>query len=207
MLTCATDRAVECRKQEDDTWRKFWRMTGRVRRSQLTVTQKHLPALPAAADDSAIAPVCQCMQSSARTCSAVRIFQHAFRAQAGHATCAVHARIARVCAAVRVGDELLSGEIISLEIAASQLQGGDHELPGHAHRQRLLGCIQHIHVHIGDGRADRHGRPSLVQPHIVVCSSTSMIRHMGKGPLQVRSWRRLTTVEDADYSRWCLQNG
>lgn len=83
-------------------------------------------------------------------------------------TCAIHPII--VALSEGAVDELLCRQVWAFDVPPGKLQGADHELPWHAHGQGTQQVVQHIHLHVGDGVANRHRGPALVHADIIACT-------------------------------------
>ncbi|MCY1283821.1 hypothetical protein D9M70_327080 [compost metagenome] len=70
---------------------------------------------------------------------------------------AVHALARR---AERIGDETLGGQPGAAEVAARQVDPGDVQLAGHAHRHRLQFAVEDQQPGVGDRPADGHRMPA-----------------------------------------------
>ena len=80
-------------------------------------------------------------------------------------TCAIH--LAVVTLSKGAVDELLGSEVRTLDVAARQLQGTDHELAWDSDRQRPKLAVQDKHLHIGNGVANGNCCSPFVLANII----------------------------------------
>ena len=89
----------------------------------------------------------------------------------GSITCSVQAAVGRLGPCIRVGDELLGGQVGALEVAARQLDAADHQLARHAQRHQLQPGVQHVAAEVGDRLPDRHACAALeLRCHVIACA-------------------------------------
>ncbi len=83
--------------------------------------------------------------------AAAEVFNHPVCTPASQVTGAVQAPFK-----LRVVDKRLSGALRVVQVAAANADTADTDFPGHAHRHRAQGFVQHIQAVVGGRLADGH---------------------------------------------------